>query len=166
MIKYKPKPRLKNFEYCGNYRYFVTICTDRKSKFFENNNHLIEKMIEYLHHAAEKHLFTMWVYCFMPDHLHFLAEGMNEQSDLKKFIKEYKQRTGYWFKHKAAGIENKLWQPGYYEHILRKAEDTNAVSGYILDNPVRKGLVKHYLDYPYLGSTMMDIRDIYFIEND
>ena len=162
MIKYKPKPRLKDFDYRGNYRYFVTICTDRKKSFFVKNNHLIEKMIEFLHHTGEKQFFAVWVYCFMPDHLHLLVEGINEHSDLKKFMKDFKQRTGYWYTHEESSIGNKLWQPGYYEHVLRKEESTNEILRYILNNPVRKRLVAHYLDYHYSGSLAMNIKEILF----
>jgi len=162
MIKYKPKPRLKDFDYRGNYRYFVTVCTDRKKSFFVKNNHLIEKMIEFLHHTGEKQFFTVWVYCFMPDHLHLLVEGINEHSDLKKFMKDFKQRTGYWYMHEESSIGNKLWQPDYYEHVLRKEESTNEILRYILNNPVRKRLVAHYLDYHYSGSLAMNIKEILF----
>ena len=48
--------------------------------------------------------------------------------------------------------EKKLWQPGYYEHVLRNDEATLAVAKYIFQNPARKGIVKDYIDYSYLGS--------------
>jgi putative transposase len=162
MIIYKPKPHLKDFNYCGYYRYFVTVCTDRKKSFFVRNDHLIEKIIKVLDETGEKQFFTVWAYYFMPDHLHILVEGINVQSDLKKFMKNFKQRTGYWYKHEKSNTGNKLWQPGYYEHVLRKEEDTTEVLRYILNNPVRKRLVAHYLDYRYSGSLAMDIKKILF----
>ncbi len=159
-IKYKPKPHLKNFDYRDRYRYFVTICTDSKKNVFVENDQLIAKMISFLARTGEKQYFTTWVYCFMPDHLHLLVEGVNEHSDLKNFIKEFKQKTGYWFTHEEASAGEKLWQPGYYEHVLRKEEDTSEVLRYILNNPVRKELVAHYLDYQYSGSLALDIKNI------
>jgi putative transposase len=162
MIKYKPKPHLKNFDYRGCYRYFVTICTDGKKNIFVKNNHFIEKMIEFLDQTRKKQFFTVWAYCFMPDHMHILVEGINAHADLKKLMKDFKQRTGYWYKHGESSAGNKLWQPGYYEHVLRKEEDTNEILRYILNNPVRKGLVAHYLNYGYSGPLAFDIREILF----
>jgi putative transposase len=162
IIKYKPKPHLRAFGYLGCYHYFVTICTDGKKNLFVKNNYLIEKMIDVLNQTAEKHFFTVWVYCFMPDHLHILVEGINPNSDLKKFIKIFKQRTAYWYSREESSAGNKLWQPGYYDHVLRKEEDTAEVMRYILDNPVRKGLVANYLDYRYSGSPVFDIKEILF----
>lgn len=162
MIKYKPKTHLKNFDYLGCYRYFITICTDRKKNLFVKNNYLIEKMIEVFNQTAGNQFFTVWVYCFMPDHLHILVEGINEYSDLKKFIKDFKQRTAYWYSREESNAGNKLWQPGYYDHVLRKEEDTTEILRYILNNPVRNGLVVHYLDYRYSGSLVIDIKEILF----
>ena len=36
----------------------------------------------------------------------------------------------------------KLWQRGFYEHIIRKEENIADVAEYILNNPVRQGLVQ------------------------
>ncbi|HBL52491.1 MAG TPA: hypothetical protein DDZ34_00090 [Syntrophaceae bacterium] len=159
-VKYKPNPRLKNFDYIGRYRYFITICADRRKNIFEENNALVEVLLDILAASGGMHRFTIWAYCFMPDHLHFLAEGGKEDADLKKFIKDYKQKTGYQYTKRKSMNGHKLWQPGYYEHVLRETEDTDAVLRYILENPVRKGLVAHYLDYRYSGSLAMDVRNI------
>ena len=49
-----------------------------------------------------------------------------------------------------------LWQDGYYERVLRKSEDVLAIIDYILDNPVRAGLVSRPLDYPFSWSCTFD----------
>jgi hypothetical protein len=41
---------------------------------------------------------------------------------------------------------------GYFEHVLRDDEVTQMVGKYVLENPVRAGLVKEPLDYPFSGS--------------
>lgn len=84
----------------------------------------------------------------MPDHAHLLLGG-EDGSDLIRMIKQFKQLTGYRFKK---GTGKNLWQKSYYDHILRKEEDVTKVVRYILENPVRKGLVKHPEEYPFSGS--------------
>ena len=101
--------------------------------------------------------FKIWVYCFMPDHLHLLIEGEADHSDMKRFISSYKQHTSFYHKKKTG---MKLWQTNFYEHILRKEEDTMAVVRYILENPVRKGLVDNFNNYPFSGSFVFDISDM------
>jgi len=77
-----------------------------------------------------------------------LLEG-EEGSNLIKMIKQFKQLTGYYFKQDTG---RGLWQKSYYDHILRKQEDVVSIVRYILENPVRKGLVKHPDEYPFSGS--------------
>jgi len=48
---------------------------------------------------------------------------------------------------KGAGIGMR-WQWGYYDRILRRSESTADVAEYILMNPVRKGLVNDFRDWP------------------
>jgi len=61
----------------------------------------------------------------MPDHLHLLIEGKDSDSDMKRFISSYKQYTGYHYKKKT-GVS--LWQINFYEHVLRKGEETMNVA--------------------------------------
>jgi putative transposase len=54
----------------------------------------------------------------------------------------------------------RLWQINYYEHILRKEEVTESIARYILENPIRKGLVEDFKRYPFLGSFVFDIKTL------
>jgi len=45
----------------------------------------------------------------------------------------------------------KLWQRGFYEHILRKEENIGDIAEYILNNPVRKGLAQSRDHYRWCG---------------
>ena len=114
-VKFKKRIRLKDFNYKGYYRYFVTICTyNKKSIFIERG--LIESILKQLKAISDKHNFSIWAYCFMHDHLHLLVEGKNENSDFRKFISEFKQITGYSYRKL---FSESLWEINYYEHILR-----------------------------------------------
>jgi REP element-mobilizing transposase RayT len=85
----------------------------------------------------------------MPDHMHLLLEGLEGRSDLRKFIKEAKQRTSYQAVRLGVG---RLWQQGYHDRILRHDEDIARYVDYILQNPVRAGLVHRESDYPYVSA--------------
>ena len=151
-VKHKKRIRLKNFDYSGRYRYFITICTHNKKPIFDNST-LVEWLANVLRDKADSCGFTIWAYCFMPDHLHVLIEGRDNDSDMRRFISSYKQYTGFHFK-KEEGLP--LWQINYYEHVLRKEEETMSVARYIFANPVRKGLVDDYRQYGFLGSFELD----------
>jgi putative transposase len=42
-----------------------------------------------------------------------------------------------------------VWLPGFHDHALRAEEATADVVRYIIENPVRAGLVKEVGAYPY-----------------
>jgi len=102
--------------------------------------------------TAEQQRFAVVAYCFMPDHLHVLAEGLASSSDLKVFVNIAKQRAA----HAATRwIRGRLWQPGYFESVLRDDEDVHDVARYVAQNPVRAGLVRSANEYPFLGSAVL-----------
>ena len=93
----------------------------------------------------------------MPDHVHYLMEGRSASADFRHFVKSAKQSTGQTYAHKK---KRPLWQEGFFDHVLRPEEPEILVARYILENPVRAGLVRRVQDYPYLGSDMWSIDEI------
>ncbi|MCY7313680.1 MAG: transposase [Pseudoxanthomonas sp.] len=88
-----------------------------------------------------------WV--IMPDHLHWLFQL--EQGSLGQCMQRFKSRTARAV-NKAKGMHGPLWQSGYYEHHLGDIEDLARQARYLVDNPVRKGLVARIEDYPFWWS--------------
>ena len=97
--------------------------------------------------ASSDHAFEFLAYCFMPDHVHIVLKGVTPDSDLRRFARVAKQRSGYVLRRECGLTE--VWEVGYFERILRDNEPTEIVVRYVLYNPVRAGLVKRPEDYPY-----------------
>ncbi len=138
--------RLINFTYEGNYAYFITICCYDNGNYFKDKT-TVYSIFKVLNSVSSEMNFFVIAYCFMPDHLHILTSG-DEETNLIKFVKKFKQVTGYNFKK---GTGKRLWQKSFYDHVVRKEENLNSLAEYIFNNPVRKGLVEDYNDYPFLG---------------
>jgi len=85
----------------------------------------------------------------MPNHLHILVEGQSTECNLRAYMTKLKQKTGYSLR---GPVDGTLWQSRYYDHILRKAEDSDSIAWYIWMNPVRQGLVNKPEEYPFSGS--------------
>jgi putative transposase len=87
-------------------------------------------------------------YVIMPDHVHLFVCG-DEEFDLGRWIARLKQaltRANCWSKD-----SGQIWQEGFFDHILRNDESMNAKWEYIVQNPVRAGLVNRTEDWPYQG---------------
>ena len=155
-MPYKPVPRLCDFPYTGLYRYSLTICTHRRQAVFTNRE-AVDLVLSQLLQSASRSAFAVIAYCFMPDHLHLLLEGMDDGAALREFARVFKQCSAY---HWKAAFGTLLWQRSYFEHVLRDGESPVKAARYILANPLRAGLVKRIEDYPYLGSATMSIREL------
>ncbi len=94
----------------------------------------------------------------MPDHVHLLVHGQSEAADCKRFITAAKQYSGYYYRRQFPGM---LWQRYGYERTLRKDEDTVTVARYIAENPVRAGLARSVEEYPFTGSLVCELRDLF-----
>jgi len=156
LIQRKSSPRPKDFDYIGNYAYSITCCTNHGKPYF-NHKAIVKDILTILSHTSEELGFGIYAYCFMPDHFHLLFVG-NESSSLPKFMRLFKQKSSFLFKKRYGN--DPLWQRSYYDHIIRKEEVLEDVALYIFNNPVRKGLVNNYKDYPFSGSFMFNTKKL------
>jgi REP element-mobilizing transposase RayT len=140
--------RLPQDRYRGRGLYFVTLCFADRTRFGANPRLASWLVARLRRHASESHFFVH-AFCVMPDHLHILAAGALESSNLMKFVEAFKQETGAAFSRRTA---RRLWQFKYYDRILRGSDSADRVAWYIWMNPVRKGLCGSPKQYPYLGS--------------
>ncbi|MGI8824159.1 MAG: REP-associated tyrosine transposase [Chloroflexota bacterium] len=92
----------------------------------------------------------LYAYCLMPDHLHLLLKLRTNRWTLGDVIGSLKSFTTE--RSWQLGHEGALWQDRFHDHILRRSEDGDETAAYILNNPVRKGLVKDRDDYAYSGT--------------
>ena len=84
----------------------------------------------------------------MPDHVHLVVEGLCDSADLRRFVKGWKQATGFAYTQRT---RNHLWQVGFFDHVLRTDESTERHIEYVLGNPVRAGLARTVGEYPFAG---------------
>ena len=147
---------LRSFDYLGLHRYSLTYCTIQRRKAFTAQK-VVSLVLEQISRAATENQFDIIAYCFMPDHLHLLVEGTADSSDCKQFIARLKQYSGYYY---SAAYHEKLWQRYGFEHVLRDDEITMVVAKYILENPIRAGLVERVEDYPFVGSMVYSLAEL------
>jgi putative transposase len=138
----RPK-RLASHNYVGPALYFLTFCTYERAKALSDHE-VAARTLEQFRRTAAIEQFAILAYCLMPDHVHLLVEGIAATSDLKRFAKMAKQRSGGVHRRRYGA---RLWQEGYFDRVLRDGDDPAAVARYIIDNPARAGL----RDYPHVG---------------
>ena len=128
MIKGKP-PRL-SLIHIDQPLYFVTFCTLHRRPWLANNPRH-EALKNYCLHGVD-HNVGVGRYVIMPDHVHLFVQGDME-------------------------FDLGVWQPGFFDHILRSDESYAQKWDYVRENPVRANLVTTSDAWPFQGEiTVID----------
>jgi putative transposase len=147
---------LKSFDYVGLHRYFLTFCTRNRDRVFVTKER-VDLVRTQILRAADEESFAIVAFCFMPDHLHLLVQGESEDADGRRLIPRMKQFSGFYYSKQ---FGSQLWQRYGFERVLRHEEETLSVAKYILENPVRGGLVAHPNQYDFSGSMRHSVQEI------
>jgi putative transposase len=128
--------------------YLVTFCTHARKPIFRDHDIATDAVSALLEprHWSDAHLMT-WV--LMPDHWHGLIQ-LNSDIALSQLIGRLKGASARALGQRHPHI-GPLWQNSFHDHALRVEEDVPTVAHYILNNPVRAGLVDAADAYPFLG---------------
>jgi putative transposase len=88
-------------------------------------------------------------YVIMPDHLHFFcAPEPTVPRSLEQWVEFWKSNAArHWPRREDAPI----WQRHCWDTQLRRVESYDAKGDYVVENPVRAGLVTRSEDWPYQG---------------
>ncbi|MEM1058929.1 MAG: hypothetical protein AAGK14_06750 [Verrucomicrobiota bacterium] len=118
----------------------MTICGEPRyrNQFAQEEKFLsITKATEHYHHTGK-----WWTHLLlaMPDHIHFITHILEGES--------LDRAVGAWKAYLARNQQFK-WQRNFFDHRLRNEESFHQKCDYILNNPVRSGLIKDPADWPY-----------------
>jgi REP element-mobilizing transposase RayT len=149
-------PRIQGFSYRGPLRCFITFCArERHTPFAERS--VASWLCAQITPFFEEHGFIVLAYCVMPDHVHLLLEGVDERADVVEAVRLWKQLTGFAWKRWTG---TQLWQKSFHDRVLRDSDDTRGVVRYVLENPIRAGLVGGVRDYPWVGSSRYTLDEL------
>lgn len=148
--------RLPRDNYQGEISAAFTLCVHDNKPIFQESA-VIQTFIEILSTTTNNARCLVPVYCFMPDHLHIILTGAEPRADLWKMIVSFKQKTGYWL---SRNMPTARWQKDFYDHIIRTKKTIATQVRYILDNPVRKGLIPSWQEYPHKGAIGCSLDDV------
>ena len=143
----KDRPRRLDLIYIDQPLYFVTFATrDRKS--IPSLGGAQVALEQYAHCGIAEFHVALGRYVLMPDHVHLFVRG-GRNFTLSSWIGGLKRAISVALK------SQRLWQPGFFDRILRSAESYAEKWNYVRDNPVRGGFVKAAEDWPYQGEIVV-----------
>jgi REP element-mobilizing transposase RayT len=150
------KHRLPKAYYRGEISVAFTFCLQYRANAFIEAD-IVWTFVGILENVTCQTGCVVPVYCFMPDHQHMILSGKSAGADLWKSAVLYKQKTGYWLSRHLPSVS---WQKDFFDHIIREDASMSTQIRYILDNPVRRGLVKSWVDHPFKGSVGCELTNV------
>ena len=139
----KDRPHRLDLIYINQPLYFVTFAT--RDRGYIPSLHRAQLALErYAQRGVGEFSVALGRYVIMPDHVHLFVRG-GPHFTLSSWIGGLKRAM-------SVGVKSpRLWQPGFFDHILRSDESYAEKWKYVRENPVRAGLVKSAGDWPYQG---------------
>jgi len=143
--------RLKGYDYSLSGNYFVTIVTNKRDNMFGDTDSgtLILNGAGLMVDDVCRNIYTynssimINDIAIMPNHIHCIititANGATSLQDIVRYIKS-KTTVEYVRGIKEKGwrnFEGKLWQPRYYDHVIRTQRAYDMIRDYIYHNPER-----------------------------
>ncbi|MFA6026333.1 MAG: transposase [Ignavibacteriaceae bacterium] len=137
--------------------------TNKEKKIFKKYDELLDKNengIKYLLdekiaginrdklQSLDNTVYKLICYCIMPNHIHLVFRLLNETqsvSDVMKLIKGSTSREG----NKVLNKTGKFWQVESFDRLIRDANEMYNIINYVLNNPVKAGLVSKPEDWKY-----------------
>jgi REP element-mobilizing transposase RayT len=102
--------------------------------------------------------YKLFTYCIMPNHVHLLIKYIDEGhlghhgktakypvTDTLRLLKGSTAR----YCNQALGRDGEFWQHESYDHYVRDEEELGRTIHYILNNPVKAGLVDDWKKWPF-----------------
>jgi REP element-mobilizing transposase RayT len=127
--------------------YLVTVVTHDRRRIFDQLAcaRIVVQAIRSNHHRG---LVESACFVVMPDHVHWLF-ALGETKSLPDVMRDFKGYTARMINRLRFDRTGSVWQPGFHDHALREHEDARKVSRYVIQNPIRAGLVEQLRDYPH-----------------
>lgn len=129
--------------------YFLTVCCAERRRILTNKE-AATILITAWQNSARLYGWAVGRYVIMPDHVHFFARALPDGKSLSSFMRNWKRWTSNQL-IKQAHLTPPLWQPEFFDHVIRSAESYTEKWDYVQANPVRAGLVAAQDDWRYSG---------------
>ncbi len=153
MPRRQRRPRLDGFDYRGPLADHLVLGTAGRRHYLADPS-VASDCLKHLVAMSSRSRFRVLAYTVLPDHLHLLLVGMDEDAYLVGFVDRFKQLTGFTFKCRTG---RRLWQQSFYDHVLRGEEAPLDVARYVFENPVRAGLAECWDEYALSGGEYFEM---------
>ncbi|MBI2518124.1 MAG: transposase [Opitutae bacterium] len=129
--------------------YFLTVCTHRRRPILVGAP-IAGVLTSSWRDSMNVHGWVIGRYVIMPDHVHFFAAPEPDAKSLSAFMRDWKKWTARQI-ITTRQVAPPVWQPEFFDHVLRSPKSYSEKWDYVRQNPVRAGFVDDADTWPYSG---------------
>jgi len=128
---------------------FITTVTRNRKPLLTSPDYL-RTFWHTLERVQNIHPFDLIAYVILPDHFHWLIRPRNEDCNFSSIMHSFKRNFTVNVK-KTIGYRRsmRLWQPGFWDHVIQSEKDFRNHIAYIHWNPVKHGYVEQPEQWPH-----------------
>ena len=155
--KYEYRRRLPHYQ--PDFKiFFITFCTYRRWQLPARARQIVVDVFL----RGDGKLFELLALVVMPDHVHVALNAladMDGQISLAEILQTIKGTSSHRI-NKELGRRGTVWQQESFDRALRREEHLASKIEYMLLNPVRAGLVRDPMAYPWMWRKTQDWTEI------
>lgn len=134
---YHKNVRLPDYDYKNGW-FFITNKTNFSRPYLVNEVHDLVK--QELETVAERNRGVWLDYAtIVPTHVHIILIANDSEYPLSEVWRRIKARTTLAAKRRGF-INSSIWQPNYFEHVIRNEKALEIIREYIRNNPLKENL--------------------------
>jgi putative transposase len=137
----------RRFYVPGGCYFFTLVCWQRKRIF--SNACTVDLLRSAFRTTMQNRPFDLEAIVVLPDHLHCIWRLPENDHDFSGRWREVKKFVTRRLSSNLHMAEKRVWQPRFWEHLIRDEQDWERHLDYIHYNPVKHGLVNSPGDWPH-----------------
>lgn len=140
----------RNHPLVANHPYFITAVTRKRRQVFRDDRAaalIVGQLARLRSEMGFALLAALLAYAVMPEHIHILIVP-GPAADLPRIMQAIKGRFARTW-NQLIGSSGSVWQPRYFESVVRTEQQLSRWLDYIHHNPVKRGLASTREDYAF-----------------
>ena len=135
--------------YIPNAIIFITCVTKDRYPYLKSTED-VGLLIDTIENANKINSFDLLAYVVLPDHFHWLMTVEGESGDFSRIMHSIKRNFTWNYKemHKV-NTSLKIWQRGFWDHVIRDETDLERHLDYIHWNPIKHGYENQPEKWPF-----------------
>jgi len=136
--------RLKGWDYSSAGFYFITICVKNRVNLFgkiEDQKMILNEYgkiahLSWMETGAMRDPVELYESIIMPDHFHGIIKiDDSKRHNISNIIRGFKAKTTSKINAHRETPGRQIWQPRFYDRIIRDERELKNVRNYIINNP-------------------------------